>query len=226
MASVEHPSLATIFGVEIWRQTPVLVVEHLSGGTLATKLLAGRLEIREAIAIAVPLADALGVLHREGMLHRDIKPSNIGFARNGTPKLLDFGLARLLERSTAHPSPEAALSRLSSEQSSRTTVAGTPLYLSPELLSGAPPAERDDLWAFAVVFVEALAGVNPFIASTVGNVLRRIRDVDVLDLRDWREDMPDAVQDFCRKALHPEAGQRYRSAVEMAAALRTLSGTQ
>ena len=98
MATVSHRNLALLYGLEFWRGAPMLVMEFLDGGTLAEHLQRRSLSLRETIDLGTHLADALGVLHGAGILHRDIKPSNIGYTADGTPRLLDFGLARLLPR--------------------------------------------------------------------------------------------------------------------------------
>jgi hypothetical protein len=97
MAAVVHPHLALIYGVETWRATPLLIVEYFEGGTLAARLAHGPLEPYDMVELGVALSDALDLMHRSAILHRDIKPTNIGFAREGVPKLLDLGLASVLE---------------------------------------------------------------------------------------------------------------------------------
>ncbi len=100
MAAVEHPQVAVLYGLEDWRGTPVLVVEYLPGGTLASRLVSGPMAVPESLRLGASIADALGALHARGWLHRDIKPSNIGFGRGGGPKLLDFGLTRWTQNVT------------------------------------------------------------------------------------------------------------------------------
>ena len=95
MAAVSHPGVAVIYGVESWQGLPFLVVEHLAGGTLARRL-GSPWPVDEALRLGADLADALDAIHRRGLLHRDVKPSNIGFDGEAHPKLLDFGLARLV----------------------------------------------------------------------------------------------------------------------------------
>ena len=103
MASVEHPHLAHIYGAEAWRGAPVLVLEHLPGGTLADRVTAGAIPIAHVVTAGRAIAQALRHLHGLGMLHRDVKPSNIGYAAGDVPKLMDFGLAKLTAAQMVSP---------------------------------------------------------------------------------------------------------------------------
>ncbi len=155
MAEVAHPAVAQIHGIESWRGRPFLVVEYLAGGTLADRLRRGPLPAPEALSIAEALAGALAALHDAGYLHGDIKPSNIGFTAGGSPKLLDFGLAR--------------------EANGGGVVGGTLRYASPEILSGRPAEEADDVWSLAVVLYEMVSGEHPFAGDDADEVTQRIR---------------------------------------------------
>ncbi len=155
MATVTHPAVAQIFGIESWRGRPFLVVEFLPRGTLADRLRRGPLPAARALDIAALLADALAALHEAGYLHGDVKPSNVGFAADGSPKLLDFGLAR--------------------EANDATSGGGTARYLSPEVLSGRPAEEADDVWSLCVMLYEMVSGEHPFAGGGAGEVQDRIR---------------------------------------------------
>ena len=160
MAAVVHPAIAQIHGLETWRGRPLLVVEFLQGGTLATRLERGPLPGAEAAGVAVTLSEALTALHDAGYVHGDVKPSNIGFASNGTAKLLDFGLARLTHD---HDRP----------------AGGTLSYMSPEVLGGERAGEADDVWSLCVVLYEMAAGRRPFIGDGAGDVAACIRGQSV-----------------------------------------------
>ena len=95
-AAVSHPHLAPVYGMETWQGTPMLVMELLEGGTLTQRIEKGRLEAAETVELGIAMAEALEHLHASDILHRDIKPSNIGYTRDGTPKLMDFGIARVM----------------------------------------------------------------------------------------------------------------------------------
>ncbi len=172
MASVVHANLAHIYGIESWRGVPVLVVEYLEGGTLADRLRHGPLAPDQVVEAGLHLVDALEHMHRAGVLHRDIKPSNIGFTADGTPKLLDFGLARVLEGTTdgmadtdgvtARPQPVAGDAAVTSLRVRTKTgyLVGTPAYLPPAAFEGAPPSPAFDVWALTVSLYEAATGTR------------------------------------------------------------------
>ncbi len=225
MAAVEHPSVALLYDLEVWRETPVLVVEYLPGGTLAARLAGGPLAPRDAVGIGLVLADALAELHRRGWLHRDIKPSNIAFGRNGDPKLLDFGLTRLYASLhatdadvTAAPEP-----RRDVEATGSVVLAGTPMYLSPEALDGRPVAADADVWALSVVLFEMVAGAHPFRGTMLDEVRDLVRGAGPLDVRAWTPDVPASLAVLLRQALHPQVSHRITSAVELSAALRVVA---
>jgi len=216
MASVVHPNLATIFGVERWRSTPILVVELLEGGTLAARLEKGALPIDQVLRIGLLLAPALEQLHEAGVLHRDVKPSNIAFTISGVPKLLDFGLASF----TAAPAGDFA-GDLTAPTATQTLalagrpLAGTPLYLSPDALRGAEPDATFDVWALSLALYEAIAGRHPFAAATVPDVLSKIREGHVPDLRRSRADCPEAVAATFASLLSGNPRDRPRTASQL-----------
>ena len=154
MATVTHAAVAQIHAIESWRGRPFLVVEYLARGTLAARLRRGPVPPEEAVSIAAALGDGLTALHRVGYLHGDVKPSNIGFTAGGSPKLLDFGLAR---------------------QAKDGTTGGTLRYMSPEVLAGGSAEEADDIWSLCVVLHEMVAGRHPFMDGDVDVVMDRIR---------------------------------------------------
>jgi hypothetical protein len=235
MASVLHPNLALIFGAEHWRGTPLLVVEYLERGTLSDVIGRGPLALEEVLDLGVVLADALDRVHGSGVLHRDIKPSNIGYTRDGNPKLLDFGLAAILDRSQLEErrppfvaDAEFVASALADSQPGVTLsvmehLVGTPLYLSPEALAGQPPQPSFDLWSLSLVLYEALTRHHPFNDTTVPAVLERIRQTRVPDVRDFQPQCPSSVAALFNDALSPVVARRPATAADLRARLRRLA---
>ena len=215
MARVTHPNLAAIHGAESWNGTPLLVFEFLAGGTLSDRLRSRPLDVDEVLDLGVVLSDVLAEVHRANILHRDIKPSNIGFSAEGTPKLLDFGLARVLfvpeapqEPRTHDPLAETESQASFDETLSETKFSaaghliGTPLYLSPEVLRGLPSDTSCDLWSLALTLYESLAGRNPFYSDTRRETYQKILNGEIDDIREYRSDCPAELSEFFRQTLH------------------------
>jgi serine/threonine protein kinase len=157
MARLSYPAIAVLYGTEVWRDTPVLVMEYLAGGTLATRLRNGPLRVEEAVRIATALAFTLEHVHNGGMYHGDIKPSNIGFTIDGTPKFLDFGLSTTISDSRAVADTDTDL-----PPDDHRMIAGTFAYMSPEVRKGAAAGPGLDVWALSVVLCEMVLGRHPF----------------------------------------------------------------
>jgi len=204
MADVTHPAVAQIYGLESWRGRPFLVVEYLASGTLADRLRRNPIAAPDAVSLTAMLADGLAAMHDSGYLHRDIKPSNIGFTSDGSPKLLDFGLAR-------EPNDDAI-------------AGGTLRYLSPEILSGRPADEADDVWSLCVVLYEMVSGVHPFAGDGINEVTDQIRRQNVggpdLPAEDFRPEA--SVIEFAASVLSAPRSARPATARGLADALRSL----
>jgi hypothetical protein len=218
MAAITHPNLALIFGIETWHGTPVLVMEHLDGGTLEERLAAAPLAPKDALDLIGLLADVLARAHASGLLHRDVKPSNVGFTSEHTPKLLDFGLVRLVGE--AAPPTTALEPAMMESAATETGIVGTPLYMSPEALAGERPDVGFDLWSLAVVAFEALAGRHPFERATGAATLDAIRKSDLPDLRTLVPGCPDELVELLTEGLANEPSRRPGSAREFADRVR------
>src|SRR3954468_22073888 len=175
LAALSHPNIATIHGLEISGPTRVLVMELVEGESLEARLRRGPLPLDEALAIARQVGDALSAAHERGIVHRDLKPGNIMLTPDGSVKVLDFGLARMVE-------PDAAVSGLSMSPtlSIQATMAGTILgtapYMSPEQARGRTVDKRTDVWAFGCVLFEMLTGKRAFdgddITETIASIVK------------------------------------------------------
>ncbi len=235
MASLSHPNLSLIHAVESWHGTPLLVLEYLPGGTLADRLRIGRLSLSEAIELGLALTTVADYIHHRGILHRDIKPSNIGFTATAQPKLLDFGVARLLEAARpgkpGHstppwPTPAGASAPRIEDPSTTITVAGevvgTLLYLPPEALDRVPPGPAFDLWSICMVLYEATAGANPLADEEPTVALRRLSECDIPDIRRYAPELSAETADFFSDALAQDPRRRPSSAAELRSRLSAL----
>jgi len=214
MASFVHPNLALIFGAETWRGVPVLVVEYLGGGTLRRRIGKGNDPVF-VVELGIKLAGALSALHRKGLLHRDVKPANIGFSEQDEPKLLDFGLAQIVEDRQAGFSgaispaiPLHANRRTSVRLTETSHVVGTPLYLSPEVLRGDDPSANQDLWALHVVLWEVLVGRHPLEGIPRDAALEVVRSGNLPSVREACRECPDRLAAVLDRGLDQRQSSR------------------
>ena len=159
LASLNHPNIAHLYGLERGEGTTALVMELVEGPTLAERIATGRVPIDEALRIANQIADALEDAHGRGIVHRDLKPANIKLRADGTVKVLDFGIAKALDTPQAAADPAAVTMPAMTEAG---MVIGTPAYMSPEQARGKPADRRADIWAFGCVLYELLTGEMAF----------------------------------------------------------------
>jgi serine/threonine protein kinase len=220
MATFVHPNLALLFGLESWQEVPVLVVEYLEGGSLASRLPPGLPE-RLALQVVADIAGALDAMHRQGHLHRDVKPQNIAFAADGTPKLLDFGLAHLASEGLAAIEAERDAVELTAEErlTRSGTVVGTPLYLSPEVSMGDPPSPAQDLWSLHLVLWESLTGEHPLAQCAPHKMLQRLLSADLPFERLGAAGVSRGVVQLLAAGLSPEPAARLGTAAEVRRAL-------
>jgi eukaryotic-like serine/threonine-protein kinase len=210
LAAVDHPNIAVIHGIETDGDRQFLVLELIPGETLAERLAAGALPVREALGLAVQMAGALSAAHEKGVVHRDLKPGNVRITPDGRVKVLDFGLAKDLS------SAEPAGSGLTTSPQSETrpgSVLGTPAYMSPEQARGKPLDRRTDLWSFGCVLYEMLSGRRPFTGETASDTLAAILASDP----DWSAlpaDLPPAIARLIRRCLEKDALRRMRDAAD------------
>ena len=166
------------------------------------------------------LATGLDALHGAGILHCDLKPSNIGFHDN-SPKLLDFGVARLLLHADAHHGMADSIADTVGDWS-RTALVGTPLYMSPERLNGRIPDVRSDLWSLAMSLLEAMIGAYPFRFTTVDQCVERLRQ-GTPHMSDRVSALPPDVLNWFATALHPDIDLRPQRAIGAVETLTALA---
>jgi eukaryotic-like serine/threonine-protein kinase len=178
LASLNHPNIAAIYGLEKSDGTTALVMELVEGEDLSQRIAGGPIPIDEALPIAKQIAEALEAAHKQGIIHRDLKPANIKVRADGTVKVLDFGLAKLAEPRAAGGTTAAALSMSPTITSPVMTgvgvLLGTAAYMSPEQARGKAVDKRADIWAFGCVLYEMLAGSRAFAGSDTTETIAAI----------------------------------------------------
>ena len=169
LASLNHPNIATIHGVE----ERALVMELVPGPTLAERIAEGPIPLKEALPIAKQIAEALEYAHEHGIIHRDLKPANIKVTPEDRAKVLDFGLAKALANETA-PGDPATSPTLTMRATMVGTIIGTAAYMSPEQAKGNCVDQRSDIWAFGCVLHEMLTGKAAFAGETISDILAAV----------------------------------------------------
>src|SRR5436309_9883944 len=161
LASLNHPNIAHIHGLEEADGVTALVLELVEGEDLAQRLTRGPIPLDDALPIAQQIAEAIEAAHEQGIVHRDLKPANIKVRVDGTVKVLDFGLAKIVEGVTASPTiTSPAMTRIG-------MILGTAAYMSPEQARGKAADRRSDVWAFGCVLYEMLTGEQLFRGDTI-----------------------------------------------------------
>jgi eukaryotic-like serine/threonine-protein kinase len=209
LAALNHPNIASIYGLEDSGDTRALVMELAEGPTLADRIRQGPIPIDEALPIAKQICDALEYAHEKGIIHRDLKPANIKVAGDNTVKVLDFGLAKALEEDAASLdiSTSPTLSRLATMQG---VLLGTAAYMSPEQAKGKSVDRRADIWAFGCVLYEMLTGRMAFGGETVTDTLAAVIRAEP----DWSllpSATPQHVRVLLRRCLQKDARQRLQA---------------
>ena len=211
LAALNHPHIASIYGLEESAAGLGLVLELVDGPTLADRLVHGPLPLDEAWPIARQVCEALEAAHDRGIVHRDLKPANIKVRADGTVKVLDFGLAKAFDPSGSASAADASQSpTLISPAATRVgVILGTAAYMSPEQARGKSVDKRADVWAFGCVLYEMLVGARPFAGEDVSQTMARVIEREP----DWEklsEVAPRAVVRVVRRCLQKDVQLRLR----------------
>src|SRR5262245_29034538 len=204
LASLNHPNIGAIYGLEEFNGSPVLILELVEGETLAERLKRGPLPIDESLKIAIDVAGALEEAHEKGVIHRDLKPGNIKLTPEGKVKVLDFGLAKALEGNEA-PAVLSNSPTLTNAATLQGVILGTAAYMAPEQARGRVVDKRADIWSFGVVLFEMLAGRRLFQGEDVSETLASV----IKEEPQW-ELVPLNVHRLLRSCLERDPKRRLR----------------
>lgn len=213
LASLNHPGIATLHGLETSSERPLLVMELVEGETLAARLSRGSLPIEEVLSLFRQIAEALESAHGKGILHRDLKPSNIMITSEGRVKLLDFGLAKAFLDEVPESGSSQSPTRLrqgfgeASPGTAHGVILGTASYMSPEQARGKTVDRRTDIWSFGAVLYEALSGRKAFAAETVTDTLAAVVRGEP-DFTALPRQTPARIRDLVSRCLRKDANQR------------------
>jgi serine/threonine-protein kinase len=216
-SNLNHPNILTIFEIGEVAGTRFMAAEFVAGETLGARLARGSLPLVEAIDVATQMATGVAAAHAAGIVHRDLKPDNVMIRPDGLVKVLDFGLAKAVERRVADSLSETVA------QTSTGTIAGTVRYMSPEQARGLPVDARSDVFSLGAVLYETLCGQPPFPGATATDVMVAILDRAPAPLAARRPDAPRDLQAVVGRCLEKDAARRYGSARELLGALQALA---
>ena len=216
-AALEHPGICAIHEVVADPGgRAYIVMQYLEGETLADRLNRGPLEPREALTLAMHVAEALSAAHRAGIVHRDLKPQNIMLTRDGRPKLLDFGIAKV------------AAAGADADEETQTSITGpgriigTPGYMSPEQVQQRPIDGRSDLFSLGAVLFECFTGRRPFKGRNTLEICGEVQHVNPPPPSSLRPDLTDSHDELCGRLLAKNPADRFQSAEELLGAIRVL----
>jgi eukaryotic-like serine/threonine-protein kinase len=205
LASLNHPHIAQVYGLETFGNVRVIVMELVEGKDLADRIRRGALPLDEALVTAKQITDALASAHERGIVHRDLKPSNIKVRPDGTLKVLDFGLAKAMEQQSVDLGKSPTIT--SPAMTGHGVILGTAAYMSPEQAKGQPVDKRSDIWAFGCVLFETLTGRLAFGAETVSETLAKVIEREP----DWTAlpaATPAGIRRLLRRCLAKQLRQR------------------
>ena len=210
LASLNHPNIAGIHGLEQEGSTHAIAMELVEGETLAARISKGAIPLEEALKIALQITTALEAAHEKGIIHRDLKPANVIVTPEGTAKVLDFGLAKAMEPASSSEADLSQSPTLTMQATQAGIIMGTAAYMSPEQAKGLIADQRSDIWSFGAVVFEMLSGNKPFIGDDITEVLASVVKVEV-DWDDLPSGAPATVQRWLRRCLTADPKQRWEA---------------
>jgi eukaryotic-like serine/threonine-protein kinase len=221
-AALNHPNILAVYDVGVHDGAPYIVSELLDGQTLRVRLAGGPLPVRTALDYAVQIAHGLAAAHEKGIVHRDLKPDNVFVTADGRVKILDFGLAKLIDQDAS--GSVATVLPTSAPDTTPGLVLGTSGYMSPEQVRGAVVDRRTDIFALGVVLYEMLTGRRAFARDTVPETMTAILREDVPDIHSSAQQVPAPLEQVLRRCLDKDPSRRFQSTQDLAFALSTVGG--
>lgn len=221
VASLNHPNIVTLHSVEEAGGLHFFAMEFIDGETLSKVIPDGGLSLPEFFRLALPIVDALSAAHQSGVAHRDLKPGNIMVGRDGRPKILDFGLAKLQPLAAADAPTTSNLD--TDFQTLTGQVLGTTPYMSPEQLKGKPVDERSDIFSLGIILYAMVTGRHPFLADSSAEVISSILTHRPPAVSEVRAELPNRLGGCIGRCLEKDPSQRFQTALELR---RELEGLQ
>jgi eukaryotic-like serine/threonine-protein kinase len=214
ISQLSHPHICVLHDIGREQGVDYIVMEHLEGETLAARLQRGALPLREALAVATQIADALDRAHRQGVVHRDLKPGNIMLTRSGA-KLLDFGLARTLthDATSAASPPATAMPTVqpATPLTAAGAVVGTFQYMAPEQLEGRDADARSDIFSFGLLVYEMVSGLRAFPGKTQAGLVAAILRDEPRPLTEAAPSAPAGLERIVRACLAKDPAERWQT---------------
>ncbi len=221
-SALDHPNICTIYAMEETDDGRLFIaMAYYEGETLKTRLKRGPLKVSEVADLGLQIATGLASAHERGIVHMDIKPANLMITRDGTVKILDFGLSKFTTHVSEQSQKLPSIDARSSERS-RTTLMGTVAYMSPERVQGRSAGPENDVWSLGVVLYEMATGNRPFIGASDMSVLYAIVNRDFVPPIKEMPKIPVELDKTIRRALVKDKRYRYRDMAELAADLENL----
>src|SRR3984885_8671810 len=228
-SALNHPNIITIHDILPEGDTQYMVMEHVAGRTLFDLIAGGKLPVAQVLQIATQIANALAAAHAAGIIHRDLKPANVMVTSSGLVKVLDFGLAKLLDSGAGIRSPAGSdsdsadpVTQTAAPLTVEGSIMGTVSYMSPEQAEGLKVDARSDIFSFGAVLYEMVTGQRAFDGDSGISILSAVLRDEVKPIRDLAPETPAELDDLIARCLRKNPADRWQSMTDVATALTSL----